>query len=93
MWRILTREAVAAYNKNNPEEDDLIYDEVMKELRENFDFAVESLTEELIDTKSRWFDRHGHFTEFLSISDELIDTGEFASKVCTQVKIINGAAY
>lgn len=84
---ILTKEAVEAYNQNHPEDDDLIYKDVRKQLTDELDRACEDLAEELIGVKQKWYERHNHYSEYLSIDDEIVDTKDFAAKVYDQVQV------
>ena len=84
---LLTKEAVDAYNQNNPDEDELIFEEVEQELKDSIDFAVESLKGEIERVKERWFDRHRYATEFLNLNSALIDSQDFCEEV---IKQING---
>ena len=87
---LLTKESVAAYNQEHKDYDDLIFEEVQKELSDNLDFAVESLLEELRRVRERWFNRHSDFTEFLHVDSDLVSDRSFAEEVIGRVEILDG---
>ena len=87
---LLTKEAVDAYNQNNPDEDELIFEEVEQELKDSIDWAVEGIQESISEAREkvvdRWFDYHCRYSEYLdNIPSELIDTLEFAREVVEKV--------
>ena len=87
---LMTKEAVEAYNQQHPDEDDLIFEEVQKELSDNLHFAVESLLDQLRGVRERWFDHHCKFTEFLDVPTDLVSARSFAKTVIGRVEILDG---
>ena len=92
---LLTKEAVDAYNQNNPDEDELIFEEVEQELKDIIEYTVESIQESISEAREkvvdRWFNYNCRYSDYLqNIPSELmyeIDTLEFAKEV---VRKVNG---
>ena len=85
---LLTREAISYYNEYNPD-DELIFEEVNQQLKDDLDFAVESLEEELGEIKQRWYEKNRSYTEYLNVPSELISADIFADEVLSQVLVVN----
>ena len=54
---IIKRASISAYNEENPD-DEISYQEVKEQFLEDFDFASESLIEELNGVKERWYEQN-----------------------------------
>ena len=86
---LLTREAISYYNEYNPDDDELIFEEVNQQLKDDLDYAVESLEEELIERKQRWYEQNRSYTDYLNVPTELISADIFADEVLSQVRVVN----
>ena len=84
--KIIKKGSISAYNRENPD-DETSYKEVKKQLEDDLDFAVESLFEELLRVKDKWFDRHSSYTEFLNIDRHIVDKELFAKEVVSRVLV------
>ena len=83
--KILKKEAIETYN--NEWDENLTYEEVEKELSDNLDFAIESLSEQLNDVRDRWFNRHKNGTEFLNVPNGIVEDHDFAEAVLDHVSV------
>ena len=85
---LVTRKSVEDYNAKY--DDELVFEEVVKQVESDFDFAVESVCELIEELKERFYqDEHkqSHQTQYLNTPSGLIDTGEFVSAVLNAVQV------
>ena len=84
---LLSKQAVDNYNKNNPD-DELIFEEVKQQLKDDLDFAVESLEEELIERIAYWREQNRHYTDYLNVDSEIVSAEDFVDAVLERVDVV-----
>ena len=86
---LVSPKSVEDYNAKH--DDELVFEEVVKQVENDLDFAVECLCELIEELKERFYqDEHkkSHQTEYLNTPSGLIDNGEFVSAVLNAVQVM-----
>ena len=82
--------AVETYNKRHPDEDDLNFEIIHKDLKYAVKTATRDLTEKLYEIQRDWYDHHCDFSEYLDGDlSRLITYENFADLVTDAIKITN----
>ena len=85
---LVTRQSVEDYNRKY--NDELIYEEVVEQVADDLDFAVESLLESIEDLKWRFYQqqyKHACKSEYLNADTEIVDNGDFVTLVLSRVQV------
>ena len=85
---LVTRQSVEDYNRKY--DDELIYEEVVEQVADDLDFAVESLLESIEDLKWRFYQqqyKHASKSEYLNADTEIVDNGDFVTLVLSRVQV------
>ena len=85
---LVSRQSVLDFNKKY--DDELIYEDVVKQVEEDLDFAIESILESIEEVKERFYIRehkHTHSSDFLNIDTEIVDNNDFVNAVLCAVSI------
>ena len=78
------------YNRKHPDEDDLIFEIIHRDLTYAVKTASRDLAEKLYEIQENWFKHHCDFSEYLDGDlPRLITYENFADLVTNEVKIIN----
>ena len=86
----LLRVAVDTFNKRHPDEDDLNFGIILKDLTYAVKTATRDLTEKLYEVQRDWYEHHCDYSEYLDGDlSRLITYENFADLVCDAVKITN----
>ena len=86
---LVSKQSVLDYNKKY--DDELVYEDVVKQVEKDLDFAIESLVENFEDMKERFYNReHKHTlsTEYLNVDTEIVDNGDFVGTILDAVRVV-----
>ena len=83
---IIKRASISAYNEENPD-DEISYQEVKEQFLEDFDFASESLIEDLNGVKERWYEQNKVHSQYLNVDSNFVSDVDFAGLVYELVKV------
>ena len=86
---LVTRKSVEDYNAKY--DDELVFEEVVKQVERDLDLAVESLCESIEELKESFYQdehKHNYQTEYLNIPSGLIDNSEFVGAVLSAVQVM-----
>ena len=85
---LVTRQSVEDYNRKY--DDELVYEEVVEQVADDLDAAVESLLESIEDLKERFYRREHKFTrssEYLNADTEIVDNCDFVNLALRAVEV------
>lgn len=85
---LVSRQSVLDFNKKY--DDELIYEDVVKQVEEDLDFAIESILESIEEVKERFYiheHKQTHSSDFLNINTEIVDNNDFVNAVLRAVSI------
>ena len=83
---VINRASISAYNEENPD-DEISYQEVKEQFLEDFDFASESLIEELNGVKERWYEQNKVHSQYLNVDSTFVSDRAFAGLVYELVRV------
>ena len=85
---LVTRQSVEDYNRKY--DDELVYEEVVEQVADDLDAAVEGLLESIEDLKERFYRQqhtNAHQSEYLNADGEIVDNCAFVNLVLKAVQV------
>ena len=85
---LVTRQSVEDYNRKY--DDELIYEEVVEQVADDLDAAVESLLESIEDLKERFYrleHKHAGSSDYLNADTEIVDNFDFVNLALRAVEV------
>ena len=85
MNKLFTKDDILNYNKKY--DDELTYEEVLKQVKEDINSGIEDLLENITQVKDRFYDRQNEFCDYLNVDSEIVSKEYFLSEILDRVEV------
>ena len=85
---LVSRKSIEDFNKKY--DDELVYEDVVRQVEQDLDFAVESICESIEELKERFYlleHKYRCQSDYLNVDSEIVDNCDFVNLALNSVKV------
>ena len=86
---LVSKQSVLDYNKKY--DDEIIYEDVVKQVEQDLDFAIESLVEKFERVKEGFYISEYKYppsSDYLNVDTEIVNNGDFVRTILDAVRVV-----